>query len=1346
MEENNSGSRLQTSQSQSFDGTGKLIQDIDESQLVRVPVVIAGDSVVSGHVAASTATVSESGGKRKRGRPPKGQAKPPPAKKMKMKEKEKEEEEDVCFICFDGGSLVLCDRRGCPKAYHPACIKRDEAFFQSKVKWNCGWHICSKCQKASHYMCYTCTYSLCKGCTKDADYVSVRGDKGFCMTCLKTVMLIENNGPVNKEMPQVDFDDKTSWEYLFKIYWIYLKQKLSLTLTELTQAKSPWKGAGATMGYKGQSPGIHYGYNNGKIPISNTSSKSLETKSFDETKNIEQLKTPNGDSLTSEKRAGDKDTFFIGSTEGPAKERPPQSNRDDYAAIDVHNIKLIYLRRDLIANLVDDNEKFHAKVVGSIVRIRIPSSDEKQDVHRLVKVVGTNKVAVPYTIGNKTSDVTLKVLNLDKQEDVSIDAISNQDFSEEECIHLRRSVRRGLVERLTVGEVQAKAMALQAAKFKDRLQLLKSPEERRRRLCEAPEVHSDPKMDPNYQSEEDAGECNGNKQDKEEASVEALDSVDEGKDAHKSNSSEGRVNEIGPAGLVICTPNNQAVEVSASLPVITSETSTTPLSTESTPPANESEAEKLWHYRDLNGQIQGPFSMLQLQKWSATGCFPPDMRIWASNRQDDSVLLTDALDGQLLYNISVQFQEAGGTSDSKLSNSNINAVRKDSNQTEELQSNSAKDPSIGNSEVANESNRWDPLKGNDNSNYGQPQIRTSVQPSSPSGEAHVAVSEKGQEVERWDSDLNNENWNSHGTNTAENMAETTTSVQVHENQSNGQIFPGQSSGQNWRPLPLNFFPNNLDSGERNGEVDIPDLHSPAPNTSSGGWESQATENKQSVSSGLPVRDSVTVDLPILTLKMSNEDNQKEREAENIQNKQSLPMNFPVHDSGPSWSNATGLEVGGYFPNTIKPSVEDWDSGSVLLKPHEALGDGHVSSLSSKIDQLFHSPRSHPAPSWQMGFTERIEFSTLAEESVSDLLAEVDAMESQGGLPSPTSVMKCGEDLIHGPKHDYFSSMEEEFSPTLDPVKTGAVSSTSDIQLPSQSTIRGEPIGSSKADIFDPIKGSSGQSSTRTHVPSSQGKGFDTFDTDVSRKARSKSKSTRWDTVQQPPSIRARAEEETRSTGGPRDLNSSYVQFSASFTTGQDMVDSVNANRSRTESMDTDWLKMHQSSERAKSDGRTGNRDGSSLRVPSPLNVSRRSGPEVMDDGWDTTPVNLNSGLLGKSPQGIANTGWGSAQGLSSRGSGSMDHGASPGSRGRDSQRKHGGDRLTSPRDRVSHSRDGRGSKSSWSRHSSAGAGGGGGGGGGGYSSSRHPPRGQRVCKFYESGHCKKGAKCDYFHP
>ncbi|KAK8663968.1 hypothetical protein V6N13_083773 [Hibiscus sabdariffa] len=65
-------------------------------------------------VAANRVKVVEMpAGKRRRGRPPRNQGKvdsssaPPP---LRVNQDE-EEEEDVCFICFDGGSLVLCDRR-----------------------------------------------------------------------------------------------------------------------------------------------------------------------------------------------------------------------------------------------------------------------------------------------------------------------------------------------------------------------------------------------------------------------------------------------------------------------------------------------------------------------------------------------------------------------------------------------------------------------------------------------------------------------------------------------------------------------------------------------------------------------------------------------------------------------------------------------------------------------------------------------------------------------------------------------------------------------------------------------------------------------------------------------------------------------------------------------------------------------------------------------------------------------------------------------------------------------------------------------------------------------------------
>ncbi|KAL0344312.1 UNVERIFIED_CONTAM: Zinc finger CCCH domain-containing protein 44 [Sesamum angustifolium] len=116
--------------------TGEVSGDAPPSAVVDTPPPAQNPAFLAvGHVIGA-------GERRKRGRPPKGQlaAKPPPSKRKKLED----EEEDVCFICFDGGSLVLCDRKGCPKAYHPACIKRDEAFFKSKAKWTCAsYHLAS---------------------------------------------------------------------------------------------------------------------------------------------------------------------------------------------------------------------------------------------------------------------------------------------------------------------------------------------------------------------------------------------------------------------------------------------------------------------------------------------------------------------------------------------------------------------------------------------------------------------------------------------------------------------------------------------------------------------------------------------------------------------------------------------------------------------------------------------------------------------------------------------------------------------------------------------------------------------------------------------------------------------------------------------------------------------------------------------------------------------------------------------------------------------------------------------------------------------------------------------------
>lgn len=778
--------------------------------------------------------VKGGGGKRRSGRNSKA-----PARKTN--------EEEVCFVCFDGGELVLCDRRGCNKAYHPACVDRDEAFFRTKGRWNCGWHVCSNCQKTAHYMCYTCTFSLCKRCIKDAVILCVRGNKGFCETCMKMVTLIENNEQENKEA-QVDFEDESSWEYLFKDYWIQLKAKLSLSSVEVSQAKNPWKGSDVSAG-KQESPDEPFDVNEDGGSGSDSYSEKLETsrskrrkarkrsKSITKEEDItsevavgaEEISTPrstewaskellefvmhmkDGDgsaisqfdvqallleyikinklrdprrksqiicdarlqNLFGKARVGhfemlklleshflikdesqiddiqgsvvdtdinhldsDSEALTKGGKDKKRKQRKkgdgrgPQSNLDDYAAIDIHNITLIFLRRKLMEDLLEDSEKFHDKVVGTFVRIRISGSNQKQDIYRLVQVVGTSKADEPYKVGKRTTDIMLEILNLNKTEVISIDTISNQEFTQDECKRLRQSIKCGLITRLTVGGILDKVIEIQGARVNDwleteivrlshlrdrasekgrrkelrecveKLHLLKTPEERRRRLEEIPEIHSDPNMDPSYVSEEEDSEPDNkrevflrprgsgfNRRGKESISpgtdYSPKESWSGGSRRNSGNSWElnrnlsnkNFSNKAEDSHLSFETPNDNAwnrdyqqsnnLDNSPSLATeslfsgAASEIKTVPTSLSyplaesgvAAAAAKLSETDKMWHYKDPAGKVQGPFSIVQLRKWNSTGYFPVDLKIWrVTDRQDDSILLTDALTGKFQDN------------------------------------------------------------------------------------------------------------------------------------------------------------------------------------------------------------------------------------------------------------------------------------------------------------------------------------------------------------------------------------------------------------------------------------------------------------------------------------------------------------------------------------------------------------------------------------------------------------------------------------------------------------------------------------------------------------------------
>ncbi|KAK4346905.1 hypothetical protein RND71_033244 [Anisodus tanguticus] len=1424
---------------------------------------------------------------------------------------------------------------GCPKAYHPACIKRDEAFFRSKAKWNCGWHICSVCQKTSHYLCYTCTYSLCKACTKNADYLCVRGNKGFCSTCMRTIMLIENKDQANKEMVQVDFDDKTSWEYLFKVYWVILKEKLSLTLDELVQAKNPWKESDAVHGKRPLLPYGHYVANDGKgitgksfdhlelkKPLgplelskkdpsttegqttaeSNNPSIFSSTPPSELTKSAEELELQNEDCLRTKqgstavltsvngcmgwaskelldfvahmkdgntsaisqfdvqtllldyikknnlrdprrkseiicdlmlkslfgkprvghiemlkllefhfliKEVSEKSAFIpagiVGTVTGPVKPddrndissskkhksrkngevKMTQINLDEYAAIDARNINFLYLRRDLMENLAEDVEKFHDRVIGSVVRIRIPGNDQKQEIYRLVHVVGTCKSSEPYKIRDKTVDVLVEVLNLDKKEAISIDSISNQDFCEDECRRLRQSIKCGLVKRLTVGEIQKKAMELRAVKLNDsleaeilrlshlrdrasekghkkelrecieKLELMKTPEERHRRLLEIPEVHADPKMNPDYESEGGDGENN----DKRKVEYPAPRCTRISRRDEKLVSSGSLVKKEGSimarcrtsekreaCGTNILDRQGNQLTVEQAVDRSGSETSIASLSTMNSSSVNSSETDKLWHYRDPAKRIQGPFSVMQLRKWNTSGLFPPDMRIWTNHEHEDSVLLTNALKGlfhresQVHDKTSSQSREpaasdsrtsvrwsesatgSGGECGKREAPGHLHNASYCSNGNTESTRMNGLSPSFPQS--------MESLKGN-NACSDKPQL--SIPPSSSQREVILALPRQ----ERGHENDNHRSVADHGT---QNSRKST----LCNAQSNNRNI-GPSSGQNHRSFTSNKFSINLNSGysfasatkssdssEQKGKMDLLDLPSPTPETSYGDLEAQAAEKLLLLSSVISVCSSDIYDLPSPT-PISNSEAQGGHAADNkefgpssfpdseaqgghaAENKESGPSSLPdseaqgghaaenkepgssslpVQESGQRWSNASSPVVGGAQLREIadvcgrsspaaKPSTEEWDSGLVSvssLKPAETLGDHvatptsnadqltaeqsteewdsglvSVSSLkpaeavgdhvapTSNADQLNHTSPSHPVSNF---FGEPIEFSTLAEESVSDLLAEVDAMESQNqnGMCSPTSAMRCGEEMIPGCKTDCFSPIEE-LSPTHDPVRSDALSSTGDLQLPCQSTVTDETVGASQADAFDPLR-SGGNSST-----SSEG---ETKSADVL------------------------FSQEGVGSGIPAPCTSQSTAFSA---------------------------------------------------------MGRSTRFEGMTSGRGAAPGNPS---WGGPVQGYANVGFGSSTGAA-WGNSHMNRGAPfTGTPVWDSQRRYAGERSGGPRDwalQGGESGFGRG-RPSWNRQQPY--------GGGGYS--RSPPKGQRICKFYESGRCKKGSACDYLHP
>ncbi|ETE65799.1 Histone-lysine N-methyltransferase NSD3, partial [Ophiophagus hannah] len=86
-------------------------------------------------------------------------------KKRKIKTEQKQMHEDNCFQCGDGGELVMCDKKDCPKAYHLLCLNLTQPPFG---KWECPWHQCAICGNPAASFCEFCPHSYCRDHEKGA--------------------------------------------------------------------------------------------------------------------------------------------------------------------------------------------------------------------------------------------------------------------------------------------------------------------------------------------------------------------------------------------------------------------------------------------------------------------------------------------------------------------------------------------------------------------------------------------------------------------------------------------------------------------------------------------------------------------------------------------------------------------------------------------------------------------------------------------------------------------------------------------------------------------------------------------------------------------------------------------------------------------------------------------------------------------------------------------------------------------------------------------------------------------------------------------------------------------------
>ncbi|XP_026798387.1 histone-lysine N-methyltransferase NSD3 isoform X2 [Pangasianodon hypophthalmus] len=82
-----------------------------------------------------------------------------------------------CYCCGEGGELVMCDRKDCPRAYHLLCLNLTTPPYG---RWECPWHQCSVCQRPASAFCHFCPASFCQDHEAGQLVLSAQDNRACC--------------------------------------------------------------------------------------------------------------------------------------------------------------------------------------------------------------------------------------------------------------------------------------------------------------------------------------------------------------------------------------------------------------------------------------------------------------------------------------------------------------------------------------------------------------------------------------------------------------------------------------------------------------------------------------------------------------------------------------------------------------------------------------------------------------------------------------------------------------------------------------------------------------------------------------------------------------------------------------------------------------------------------------------------------------------------------------------------------------------------------------------------------------------------------------------------------------